>query len=195
MKGRLCFLLTVLTLLLISCSGNSESILLECQGVETTYQIKDGVKGEGEEHKVVKSIMFYKEPHELKINSYYTVLNIREGKLNESEKSKRLAWGVVIDNGIPLFEEDSINEVINAPAPTKETLRTFVIVDKDTLGLDTTKNYKSDDMSSMTKTSISINRISGVYFEKENQNTYYPNYKAIFEIITEGTCKSGKRKF
>jgi hypothetical protein len=189
------FVLPLAFFMLSSCSKDEESILLECSGVETTYAIKNGIRSDSEERNVKKSFNFYKEKHDLKINAYLTEANIKEGKFNESEKTSKVTWTVAIDNGIPYFEEDSIRNVTHTSSPVTEKIRTTVVVEKDVLGLNTRKDYKSDDHTFMSNTLIDINRISGVYFEKVNENSYYPKYKSFFEVITEGSCKSGERKF
>lgn len=79
------FLLPSTVFLLISCTSKDDSILLECDGIETTYEIKNGVRGQGEERHVKKSIRFNKEIHDLKINSYLTEVNIKEGKPETSK--------------------------------------------------------------------------------------------------------------
>lgn len=180
-------------LLIQSCSSKinqKKELNLVCEGKETTKHAHFGSE-------TVNTVFYLKLAEKLKtlkVNKFLYLEGIEIEKFNAKEK----VWVAQLDNGMPIFREDSIG-LVDGPITQSQTIKNnSVVVDANqvlVLSRVQILYAKADkdlaEANFFRSLTLQVNRQTGVY----NMTTHEMYGKEYFLITSEGSCRLAKAKF
>ena len=179
--------LLILFLTLLGCSKKQESIMLVCDGIETTTGSENGKVFEPETQKVKRTFRFFQDERTVK-KGY---LNFEKDNPQKFKEERKVVWIFSVDNTPEVFEEDTRTFLNNQ---TDSKFGNVSVSDTELFSsIRDTVDYKDDKkLGSWKDYFVTINRISGDFHEQQLEN-----YKkgTSFRVLTEGNCKKVEKKF
>ena len=187
----------IATVMLIqSCSSDLKKELnLVCEGKETTRGDRFGA----ETRNVVFSLKLERKLKNLRVNKFLYEEPLAKNSFNSTE----VIWIASVDNGMPIFKEDSIG-FVDGVVFSSQTIKTnsvevdanqVVVISKFHHLYTNGENHKEGEGPSKADfysfLNLYVNRQTGLY----NMTTQEMYGKEYFLITSEGSCRLARDKF